>query len=46
MVAFTSNRSGSLDIWVMDADGSDPVNLSGGVGAEDQEPSRHRAAGP
>ncbi len=27
-IAFVSDRSGSPDIWVMNADGSDPVNLT------------------
>lgn len=28
-IAFVSHRSGSFDIWVMDADGSNQVNLTG-----------------
>jgi dipeptidyl aminopeptidase/acylaminoacyl peptidase len=27
-IAFTSNRGGNIDVYVMDADGTDPVNVS------------------
>ena len=29
-IAFLSNREGHQDVWIMDADGSDPVNLTQG----------------
>jgi Tol biopolymer transport system component len=37
-IAFQSTRSGNHEIWVMDADGSDPVNVSQSPGA-DTEPA-------
>lgn len=33
-VAFASNRSGSWDIWTMNPDGSDPVNLTRDVASD------------
>lgn len=33
-IAFTSMRSGSLDIWIMDADGRNPVRLTDGSGSD------------
>ena len=33
-VAFTSNRSGNWDIWTMNPDGSDPVNLTRDVASD------------
>ena len=29
-IAFISNREGPSDVWIMNADGSDPVNLTQG----------------
>ena len=29
-IAFTSNRAGHQDVWIMNADGGDPVNLTQG----------------
>ena len=37
-IAFESTRSGNPEIWVMDADGSDPVNVSNDLGV-DTEPA-------
>ena len=31
-IAFVSNRDGLPNIWIMNADGSDPVNLTKGRG--------------
>jgi parallel beta-helix repeat protein len=31
-IAFTSNRAGNMDIWVMDSDGSNPIRLTDGAG--------------
>ena len=37
-IAFTSNRSSGTEVWVMDADGSDPEQLTDQAGA-DQHPA-------
>jgi hypothetical protein len=37
-IAFVSSRSGNRDVWVMNADGSQPINLSNHP-AEDSQPS-------
>jgi TolB protein len=37
-IAFTSHRAGSADIWVMNADGSNPVQLTTN-GADDVDPA-------
>jgi len=37
-IAFSSTRSGSYDLWVMNADGSDPVRMTDSP-APDQDPS-------
>jgi Tol biopolymer transport system component len=40
-IAFTSNRDGNQDVFVMNADGTNPVNLTGshGGGFDDGEPA-------
>ena len=38
-IAFTSNRDGDYDIWVMDADGSNPTNLTSNSNAFDTDPA-------
>ena len=38
-IAFASTSSGNTDVWVMDADGSDPVDLTDGSAAADTSPS-------
>ncbi|WP_354698464.1 Tol-Pal system protein TolB [Paraconexibacter sp. AEG42_29] len=38
-VAFRSDRAGDPDIWVMNADGSSPVNLTAGTGRWESAPA-------
>jgi Tol biopolymer transport system component len=38
-IAFTSNRDGDYDIWVMDADGSNQTNLTSNSNATDADPA-------
>ncbi|MCE2395573.1 PD40 domain-containing protein [Candidatus Poribacteria bacterium] len=37
-IAFVSNRSGNWDIYVMDADGGNPQNLTNNPFAHDRQP--------
>ena len=38
-IAFVSNRDGLSNIWIMNADGSDPVNLTKGQGCDCVNPA-------
>ena len=38
-IAFTSNRDGNAEVYAMNTDGSDPVNLSNDDFANDRFPS-------
>ena len=38
-IAFVRTTSGDADVWVMDADGSDPRNVTSGSAGDDRAPT-------